>query len=565
MTSSNNRQANAQQCSTIQDTSTSSITTTTSTLSMTTAESLEPSITPPPPLPLRERRWSDTIGTPLAKQHDQQSALNFKSPATLSTPCLTFRDSLNRLDELRIPGMKSADSDDEKDYVRIPKREYEEIKYRMTVIERRISKEFDMVAKEEDEAIAVTSLNRQHAIEANHTDTIEQVQDKYQQALVETEQWNNRSGTDELLAKRLNRDLKIRWSIDQKIIRSPSARKIGTMRRRSRENTTSRVSRTKSLHTADISGQDQKRHDDNDDAAIFYPKQSSINLKRGRPNTVQSGLRVHRSPPTQQRKPKGRSESTPPIHLLSTDRGLCQFYPEQETWTNAKDFFTATPSALPPIVANNGVSTPTQAEERRVSLRSASKRPLTTTPIIGDKKKCDGEANLLKTPMLPPKKIPRKTPQPPLSTNKLSHLAHLTPLQQQQVSQQTGRASIARIRSQNAGMVLAKAKLFNDLVCHEYPVDALTHDQQLPVARDAETTTPVVRDRRPKENRRLMSPTTCASFIRKPHIKQQLLQMANTSPRRHVMQKTPARDRTTPMKVMPRPKSPRQRNGPRHF
>ncbi|XP_017768389.1 PREDICTED: uncharacterized protein LOC108556694 [Nicrophorus vespilloides] len=54
----------------------------------------------------------------------------------------------------------------------------------------------------------------------------------YEQTLVQTEPL---SPTTDQLAKRLSRELKIRRSNEPKVFRSPSARKIGSLRRRSRE------------------------------------------------------------------------------------------------------------------------------------------------------------------------------------------------------------------------------------------------------------------------------------------------------------------------------------------
>ncbi|KAK9687853.1 RhoGAP domain [Popillia japonica] len=101
-------------------------------------------------------------------------------------------------------------------YVKISKAEYEEIKNRVTEIERRISIELENPN---------VNLNKQ-------LDTIENVQDAYEKTL---EQAKPLSPTTDQLARRLSRELKIRRSAEQKIIRSPSARKIGSIRRRSRE------------------------------------------------------------------------------------------------------------------------------------------------------------------------------------------------------------------------------------------------------------------------------------------------------------------------------------------
>ena len=102
------------------------------------------------------------------------------------------------------------------EYVKIPKSEYEEIKNRVSAIESRISQEFKCITSENTEGLTVSN-----------------VQNIYEKTLEEAG-IENIANTDQL-AKRLSRELKIRRSAEHKIIRSPSARKIGSMRRRSQE------------------------------------------------------------------------------------------------------------------------------------------------------------------------------------------------------------------------------------------------------------------------------------------------------------------------------------------
>lgn len=102
------------------------------------------------------------------------------------------------------------------DFVRVSKSEYEEIKSRVSAIEKRLSLELD--------SIETTVLHKEVNIITN-------IQSAYEQTLEQAEPLS--PGTDQL-ARRLSRELRIRNS-SEKIIRSPSARKIGTIRRRSRE------------------------------------------------------------------------------------------------------------------------------------------------------------------------------------------------------------------------------------------------------------------------------------------------------------------------------------------
>jgi hypothetical protein len=105
------------------------------------------------------------------------------------------------------------------EYVQIPKKEYEEIKSRVSAIESRISQEFKSISSESNNTLTVNPISI--------------VQNEYEKTLQEAS-IDNIASTDQL-AKRLSKELKIRRSTEHKIIRSPSARKIGSLRRRSQE------------------------------------------------------------------------------------------------------------------------------------------------------------------------------------------------------------------------------------------------------------------------------------------------------------------------------------------
>jgi len=109
----------------------------------------------------------------------------------------------------------------EEDYVKIPKSEYEDIKNRVSAIETRISQEFKCIYNDEND-ITTHSVNN--------------VQTAYEKTLEEASIENTL--TSDYLAKKLSKELKIRRSAEHKIIRSPSARKIGSLRRRSQERIT---------------------------------------------------------------------------------------------------------------------------------------------------------------------------------------------------------------------------------------------------------------------------------------------------------------------------------------
>lgn len=105
------------------------------------------------------------------------------------------------------------------EYVTIPKSEYEDIKNRVSAIESRLSQEFACVDNEENVSLSPPSVKK--------------VQTAYEKTLEEAS-IENTTSTD-YLARKLGKELKIRRSGEHKIIRSPSARKIGNLRRRLQE------------------------------------------------------------------------------------------------------------------------------------------------------------------------------------------------------------------------------------------------------------------------------------------------------------------------------------------
>lgn len=64
---------------------------------------------------------------------------------------------------------------------------------------------------------------------------LESVQGAYERTLEESEKLLLERSASEQLARQMSRGLRIRRSAEQKVMRSPSARKIGAVRRRSRE------------------------------------------------------------------------------------------------------------------------------------------------------------------------------------------------------------------------------------------------------------------------------------------------------------------------------------------
>ncbi|XP_065080869.1 rho GTPase-activating protein 11A-like [Ochlerotatus camptorhynchus] len=376
----------------------------------------------------------------------------------LSTPDLEKERELFEAQIVKMPMLKGKvlfnddddDDDDEdeenhrkqamnshsgKEYMRIPKSEYEAIKERVTAIETRISQEFGNIIG------GVADDKRQML------DGIERVEDKYQQTLEHTVPIEASCSSTDQLAKRLSRELKIRRSVEHKVMRSPSARKIGTIRRRSKENI--RLSRNQSWHMGSTATNVKPIAPIASDLS-FYPK---TNLKRGRPNTVQTGLKHPELSPVK------RAEDSAAL----SGQNITDEEKQEEKWTCAKRFFGDDLSM--DTTSGDIFKTPevTTTMPRRTSIRSAGSSKKATPHFVTRIEL--GEA---KTPMLPPEVPPRKTPAktpmlPPKTPGRLDSTllkTHLTPLQELQ----SGRASIARLRSQNAGMVMAKAKLFDGMV-----------------------------------------------------------------------------------------------------
>lgn len=189
------------------------------------------------------------------------------SPVLLSSSSLSI--SLSDSDHIVNLSDQSNNLDE---FVRIPKREYEEIKERVSLIESHIS---ELTTMREDEKV-------NNSLSAMNTNLVQSV---YEQTLEESRPLDD-PGTEQL-ARKLSRELRIRRSQSNRIIRSPSARKIGTIRRRSRESarnqTLEKLASMTSLHQ--MTGNQTNEQ--------FYPR---ISLRRGQPNTVYSGLRPPSTP-----------------------------------------------------------------------------------------------------------------------------------------------------------------------------------------------------------------------------------------------------------------------------
>ncbi|KZC11209.1 Rho GTPase-activating protein 11A, partial [Dufourea novaeangliae] len=154
----------------------------------------------------------DNISTSKCSSSEELKILdNFSYPSRR-------RLTLNNFKAYSHVELTSVDNQSE-EYVTISKSEYEDIKNRVSAIESRLSQEFGCVDNEESVSLSPPSVKK--------------VQTAYEKTLEEAS--IESTATTDYLARRLGKELKIRRSGEHKIIRSPSARKIGTLRRRSQE------------------------------------------------------------------------------------------------------------------------------------------------------------------------------------------------------------------------------------------------------------------------------------------------------------------------------------------
>lgn len=378
--------------------------------------------------------------------------------------------------------------------------EYEEIKDRVTAIETRISKEFNKIQS----SLLNNSLDSVDI--ADQLNGPAKVLEKFEKTLEETEMMNSTPSTEQL-AKHLSRGLKIRRSAEHKVIRSPSARKIGSIRRRSQENV--RLTRNRTWHLekapqpiviknqmADLNC--AQFHTSPLASSSSQPHSQKANLRRGRPNTVQTGLRQIHASPTR----KTTTQSTTPSkyaissnYLFENIQNVANLDLQNENWICADKFFedkTASKgcddaTGLNTSKGSSSKSMSTKQNRKKLDMNDAMVMDVSPPPNGRTPRSTNSVTinDAMKTPMLPPRlPVIKKTPGSMLKTTS-HHIpgtfvakSHLLPLWQQEQQQQfVGRASIARLRSQNAGMVMAKAKLFDELVIE--PREVLSKNMKL--------------------------------------------------------------------------------------
>lgn len=336
----------------------------------------------------------------------------------------------------------------DEDYVKISKREYEAFKDRLISIETKITHEFNMTKLDSVKA----EMGQNDSILLNGP---EKVQNRYQKTLDEIEKLEDSERNTDQLAKRLSRDLKI----DHSIMRSPSARKIGSLRRR--RDSATRLSRNLSWHL----GQQSPRKPVDElssnftATASFYPKS---NLKRAKP--IQTAVpRPLPALPSSAEKPekvvpekplrvKRENSETPMKPETVTLKVIVR---QQECWTPGVDFFKQ-------------ADVPMETEKIVTADEMFFKTPVRPTRMSSARSTVKHENDFTKTPMLPPRITPAKKFTP--TSNKTTPIRaadfpvinkHLLTPSMHDSSQ--GRESIITLRNKNAGMVAQKAKLFNGM------------------------------------------------------------------------------------------------------
>lgn len=351
-----------------------------------------------------------------------------------------------------------AKNHDKNDVVEISKSEYEEIKQRVSAIETRLTQEFSKF-----EALANNSLDYHSPNDSRILNGPEKVLSRYERTLEETDFMNSSPSTE--LAQELSRGLNIRRKPEQKIFRSPSARKISKIRR-SLENVP--LKRNKSWH--------------------FSSRNQVASLNKSPLKELKSFVTPTRVPSIEKIKPlEGNAVVNKPIlsasdflNSLSTKKNIQAQEPQvrNEDWISADTFFKYSASNSKDNV--DALTLQSVSKKARISLNKLESDNVMASPMVASTstshttpQKLENFADKhLQTPMLPPRvPIARKTPNACNSSSKTPHSVlsvhkskqHLTPLWQQEQQQIAGRASIARLRHQNAGMVRAKAKLFNEL------------------------------------------------------------------------------------------------------
>lgn len=361
---------------------------------------------------------------------------------------------------------RELDKKPEDGYMKISKSEYEAFKCRLNLIEDKISHEFNLTK--------LDSVKAEMGHEGIILNGPDKVQYKFNQTLQEVEKLGEIEGKAEKLALRLRRDLNIRSSSDHGVIRSPSARKIGSLRRR--RDSTVRLSRNQSWHLGQSSPRKLMNTFGDKSKLVatsnFYPKS---NLKRAKHvQSSNSGVTLRLLPviPTTFQVDKIVPEKPIRIKRENIDTSLkTKTTANQHAWIPASDFFCGN------AVENKKL----QVKE---ILFKTPIRPSIRLNSSSDRTDSKNELSLLKTPLLPPRNkltssnlliTPSEfiTPRT-MNFSGMNKSLILTPLGESS----NGRESIINLRNQNAGMVAQKAKLFNGIIEKSVKISRVNKNQE---------------------------------------------------------------------------------------
>ncbi|XP_049812812.1 uncharacterized protein LOC126259817 isoform X1 [Schistocerca nitens] len=378
-----------------------------------------------------ERRWS----TGLWRRKRRLDSLDVSVPSestdmpdlSTSSGDLVFSDAIVNLsdcdlNEAIVDGKLSRaaledydnTASDSVEFVRIPKSEYEAIKNRVSEIENQITREFGNV---------------------NHASSDEQVcgtlsvQSAYERTLEEQARLDGTPGQDmvsaDQLARRLSRELRIRRSLDgARPIRSPSARKIGSLRRRSRE----------------IEAQKLRRNSWASPDAIVSTANGSA-LRRGRPNTVLTGLR----------RPCRRSSS---YHGRESNIDTDATSSVSKNCAAGNDTFGNLACTVSPVLSDQQLFL-----QRGKSIESSvGMMTVSSTPQFAEQNHCV----VTHQPMLEGSEDFAAVSNGDQWFSAETHLPKTPTVHGE--APVTGRASVARIRNENAGMVLERMRLFDNYI-----------------------------------------------------------------------------------------------------
>ncbi|PSN49230.1 hypothetical protein C0J52_08407 [Blattella germanica] len=399
--------------------------------------------------------YSPCIGKGVDINSDGETPLKGNSSANTLFQETHFDLSNNVIHVSEQSGCESMETE----FVRIPKSEYEAIKNRVSAIENRISQEFGNIgAGNQIITNSVESFDVSCKNEVSNNNA-ELVQSAYEKTLEESEKLDD-SSSDQL-AKRLSKELRIRRSLEHKIIRSPSARKIGTIRRRSRENSKSQlkkperkeVTRNMSWHLAIRPSASQ--------ISQLYPRSS---LRRGRPNTVFSGLpqpnpRSIINDETTRITLKYENEnvkSNEMVHAASIGDGI--------NLTDLSEYLALCKDSEGPL---------TRSKAQRASSFHGCEWAYHNHNFINDcfieVKQLNNQSDVSKSKVT--SKLENNTQENKTVPNnngnehwQTAESFFKSPQEGKQDVPATGRASIAKLRSQNAGMVMERMKMFDPKV-----------------------------------------------------------------------------------------------------